>query len=1480
MDFNFEPISSNRRSQRSDILKKGCLKKLKTMKKKFFVLRSTSNNGPARLEYYDNEKKFNAGNPAKRTLELYKCFNINKNCDTKHKHVIALYIKDHCFSVIAEDVADQESWMNLMLEYQNDFTPSCKQHYDYIWTVSIKEKGLGKSRNMSGHFRFCVTENWVDFVRVNSEESTCTVRLSEIRRCGHSDNFFFMEVGRSAVTGHGEFWMQTDDKEIAQHMHEVVLNCMKTVTSTSVMPINASRTRCTTMGNDDGQIRPKNRPRTVSDSQHQRSPHRGHSDKRSSAINVKGIQRPNPLMPEAPIAIPSSPISPIEFPPPSSFRSRADSAGSKESRSSRSIISMEDEDPVSNHTPGYQSVSSVGSVTPELAPKSVSEDTDGYFLMGPGHRSSTPSPTRQRPERPGSSGSESQESGVRSDSYVDMNPCNSVGSGGNDSGYMDMSTGPTVTATPSSSLGMCSSLPASHKEMVQHLESPYHFMGPGLPTSAPIPIRSGNKDPGYIDMGQHLPTVKEGGSGEAYLPMSPHEQSPKVSAKLKPDRVISYLSDDSMSGEFPAQRAYSVGSRPIPKTAHRSHLISDIRQPVSDNGRSSSAPHLIVQKPRSPLVNDSSLSASPLSYSLRSDDSDSFMEMEFCRPRTGSDSYGCRPRSSSFGKVFAQGHRPRSSSYGQAARLKLGSFESVRTTSTELLRKRSQDSVRKASPLSSQASSTESLRKLSEEISSQTSEYVDMGINDKSNTPSPKVPHSASINTESNSYVDMTFGTHSKPVRSSSGWHSASKIGTSPSSASSLGQRKLEVSQPESKVIKATSHMIQKPNVSVKSKYGMNFQSGVPIDPGGIDRYAESHEPLLEGHANLGISEQERQVHEDELFPHLYGHGVMPMGYANLDVHDEDTPLESRVEQHPPSISPHKPTSSSHGSGRESEDESYVPFEPGCSVPQNTFSPTDVSSLHHHQNKSHPEEQWSKKSHRERGDSVNSKTSQVDKCLSAVHFESGDQGNCTPDSTYMFFDPEPFKDTVKTSASSIETSVTVPPIIPSKSEKVEVARPVSTADYMTFDPIFKPADYLCGIDTKTSFTPKSHTVQSHPSKKSDPKFRKTTTGSTVSDTSKDKHKSKKHSSKHKNKGSRLSMSKEEIPSGYSDKSELIFPAKITGIKKEVVNEAEIDITPKQKTGGGEDDGYVDLDIHADVKISPPNHSLEDFKAKCFITERKDDTSKDISFSQKTGNVKSEHKVSSDKNVIQCFQNSSGDKVPLVPLEEKETDVKSGARSRSSTDPFIDLLGKKNDTELQMDSSICSGSDVGQSRSRQSSGNSTSSKNGESNLCIPSSSALRKAEPRLGKADTLTTPGTELQKQNSMPCITPPVGKECEESPPVKSFDNNPRSRHSFTDISEACERMSFTSDSILSQQTSSGPQLSSSDESSKKLNYASLDLGSGDSVDQGDPYSPRIRSRHPSTIENNGPPSSYAQIDFKKSESLRNSGNKDVKFTL
>lgn len=103
-----------------------------TNKKKYFVLRSTSSSGPARLEYYDSEKKLRLGQPPKRSLKLHTCFNINKKNDTRQKYAIALYTKDECFSVLADDAVEQELWLNLLLKLQNEFIPAGempKPHY-------------------------------------------------------------------------------------------------------------------------------------------------------------------------------------------------------------------------------------------------------------------------------------------------------------------------------------------------------------------------------------------------------------------------------------------------------------------------------------------------------------------------------------------------------------------------------------------------------------------------------------------------------------------------------------------------------------------------------------------------------------------------------------------------------------------------------------------------------------------------------------------------------------------------------------------------------------------------------------------------------------------------------------------------------------------------------------------------------------------------------------------------------------------------------------------------------------------------------------------------------------------------------------------------------------------------------------------------------------------------------------------------------
>lgn len=97
----------------------GLLKKLKTSRKKWFVLRAETAESSARLEYYDSEKKFNNGLPPKRSIPLKTCFNINKRNDTKYKHVIALYTKDDCFCVVLESEEDLDAWLKALLSLQH-----------------------------------------------------------------------------------------------------------------------------------------------------------------------------------------------------------------------------------------------------------------------------------------------------------------------------------------------------------------------------------------------------------------------------------------------------------------------------------------------------------------------------------------------------------------------------------------------------------------------------------------------------------------------------------------------------------------------------------------------------------------------------------------------------------------------------------------------------------------------------------------------------------------------------------------------------------------------------------------------------------------------------------------------------------------------------------------------------------------------------------------------------------------------------------------------------------------------------------------------------------------------------------------------------------------------------------------------------------------------------------------------------------------
>ena len=110
-----------------EVLLSGYYKKLKTMKKKFFVLYNETATESARIEYYDNEKKYKSGLAPKRVIKLKNCFSINRRLYTKHDFVIVLSSKEGGFGIVMDSEDEMNTWLNHLLILQR----SIDTHFDF-----------------------------------------------------------------------------------------------------------------------------------------------------------------------------------------------------------------------------------------------------------------------------------------------------------------------------------------------------------------------------------------------------------------------------------------------------------------------------------------------------------------------------------------------------------------------------------------------------------------------------------------------------------------------------------------------------------------------------------------------------------------------------------------------------------------------------------------------------------------------------------------------------------------------------------------------------------------------------------------------------------------------------------------------------------------------------------------------------------------------------------------------------------------------------------------------------------------------------------------------------------------------------------------------------------------------------------------------------------------------------------------------------
>ncbi|KAI5637826.1 PH domain-containing protein [Phthorimaea operculella] len=155
------------------VMRSGHLRKLKTMKKKFFVLRADTPECSARLEYYESEKKYRSGAVPRRVIPLKSCYNITRRLDLKQKHVIALFTKEEQFCVVAENEADLHGWLAAILkQHQGDDASEELLHpIQHVWQVNVQKKGLGASKNIQGLYNLCLTDKTITLVKIKSHNN-------------------------------------------------------------------------------------------------------------------------------------------------------------------------------------------------------------------------------------------------------------------------------------------------------------------------------------------------------------------------------------------------------------------------------------------------------------------------------------------------------------------------------------------------------------------------------------------------------------------------------------------------------------------------------------------------------------------------------------------------------------------------------------------------------------------------------------------------------------------------------------------------------------------------------------------------------------------------------------------------------------------------------------------------------------------------------------------------------------------------------------------------------------------------------------------------------------------------------------------------------------------------------------------------------------------------------------------------------------
>lgn len=188
---------------------------------------------PARLEYYDSEKKWREGAHPKKRIFLQQCFDINRKKETANQFVIAVYTLNECLDILFENEQDMEIWLDLMLCCKDGGRSIegkiARPNFESVWSVDVigftPDQGSAAGSTgfqMSGPHRLCVNEGILNFYPLGSNEAKA-FQMREIRKFGNDKRKFRLIIGSNSISGVGELSMFCKDREAAENLKQTIL---------------------------------------------------------------------------------------------------------------------------------------------------------------------------------------------------------------------------------------------------------------------------------------------------------------------------------------------------------------------------------------------------------------------------------------------------------------------------------------------------------------------------------------------------------------------------------------------------------------------------------------------------------------------------------------------------------------------------------------------------------------------------------------------------------------------------------------------------------------------------------------------------------------------------------------------------------------------------------------------------------------------------------------------------------------------------------------------------------------------------------------------------------------------------------------------------------------------------------------------------------------------------------------------------------